>query len=131
VAEGLVLLEAPPVSELRCHLFEARRLLLVEHRREWDPWLTAHGGFRVPGAAAPRILQHEHDWFVGSIDQLEWFLRIVEEDQHGGNRQALGQYWRLLLEALDRHITDEQRYLLAGILGSAEAGGPPHSPEGG
>jgi hypothetical protein len=34
---------------------------------------------------------------------LRGLLRIVERDDHGGNRQALGQYGRILAEALKEH----------------------------
>jgi len=56
-----------------------------------------------------RILRADHAWFVTSVDQLRWFFRVVEREDHGGNRQALGQYGRIFAEAFRRHRQDEAR----------------------
>jgi len=58
-----------------------------------------------------RVLVSDHAWFLGSADQLGWFLSIVEQEDHGGHRQALGQYGRILAEAIRRHRAEERRYL--------------------
>ncbi|MFY9717796.1 MAG: hypothetical protein WAK40_07705 [Thermoplasmata archaeon] len=50
----------------------------------------------------------DHDRFLVSLDQLWWFYGIVAADDHGGHRQALGQYGRLVAEALRRHLTEER-----------------------
>ncbi len=54
------------------------------------------------------ILASDHAWFRTSLDQLEWFYAVVARDDHGGNRQALGQYGRVFAEALRRHRSDER-----------------------
>jgi len=47
---------------------------------------------------------------VTSIEQLWWFYRVVEGEDHGGHRQALGQYGRILAEALRRHRAEERAF---------------------
>ncbi len=59
------------------------------------------------GTTDAQTLRREHGALVGSLDELSALVEIVRHDGHGGNRQALGQYWRLLREALERHIRDE------------------------
>lgn len=59
-------------------------------------------------AERARILASDHAWFRTSLDQLEWFYAVVARDDHGGNRQALGQYGRVFAEALRRHRSDER-----------------------
>jgi hypothetical protein len=54
------------------------------------------------------ILASDHEWFRTSLSQLEWFYAVVAHDDHGGNRQALGQYGRILAESLRRHRRDER-----------------------
>ncbi len=39
-----------------------------------------------------------------ALEQLHWLLGIVERDDHGGNRQALGQYGLLVAESLRAHL---------------------------
>lgn len=51
----------------------------------------------------------EHRRFEESLEVLGWLEAIVEEDDHGGNRQALGQYGKLLTEALRAHRSQELR----------------------
>jgi hypothetical protein len=62
-------------------------------------------------SALELVLASDHVWFQSSREQLAWSLRIVEVDDHGGNRQALGQYGRVLTEALRRHRRDERQRL--------------------
>jgi hypothetical protein len=54
-----------------------------------------------------RILAADHEWFRTSVEQLWWFFGVVERDDHGGNRQALGQYGRVLCESVRRHRAEE------------------------
>lgn len=71
-----------------------------------------------------RILVSEHAWFQRSIEQLGWFLAIVERENHGGHRQALGQYGRILAEAVKRHRSDERRFAAeATVLASPDPRG--------
>jgi hypothetical protein len=54
------------------------------------------------------LLESEHERFLTSLDQLWWLFAIVKGNDHGGHRQALGQYMRILVEALRRHRDDER-----------------------
>ncbi len=60
------------------------------------------------------ILRSDHLIFSVSVEQLRWFLQIVEHEDHGGHRQALGQYGRVFVEALRRHRDDERRFGISG-----------------
>jgi hypothetical protein len=82
----------------------------------FDGTVRAH--LSDPGSGAPSVerprpgggshlLESEHERFVTSLEQLWWFYSIVERDDHGGHRQALGQYMRIFAEALRRHRDDE------------------------
>jgi hypothetical protein len=110
IAEGLVRLAPHRSPEFRRQLHELERILAAAHPDRWDRWLAADPVLRVPGAAAPELLQREHRIFPLSLEQLRWFELLVVRDDHGGNRQALGQYLRIFLEALDRHLADERKY---------------------
>ncbi len=44
------------------------------------------------------------DGWQEAVIQLHWLLGIVERDNHGGNRQALGQYGLLVAESLRQHL---------------------------
>ena len=61
-----------------------------------------------PGGDAGTIAS-DHSRFLSSIDQLWWFYRIVSSNDHGGHREALGQYGRLLTEAVQQHMSVEAR----------------------
>lgn len=58
-----------------------------------------------------RILRADHEWFQASVEQLWWFFGAVEREDHGGNRQALGQYGRVLCEAVRRHRAEEDEWV--------------------
>ncbi len=110
---GLVLLEPYPLIEVRGAVDRFRR----EVRRHSDR--AEPGLARGPLPADPlgrrltELVRADHRWFEISFDQLDWFLRIAEENGHGGNRQALGQYGRLVADAVRRHLADER--LLASM----------------
>lgn len=106
---GLVLLEPSPLAAVR----SAAARLHQEVRAH-----TARIGPRLGtgGAASDPLVRHlaevvrtDHRWFEISFEQLGWFQGIAEGNDHGGNRQALGQYGRLVAEALRRHLSDERR----------------------
>ena len=80
-----------------------------EHVRAADPKL----GTTAPSDELARVITADHAWFATSVEQLRWFLRVVETEDHGGHRQALGQYGRIFAEAFRRHRADEARYLRA------------------
>lgn len=60
-----------------------------------------------PGGLVRARLESEHERFRASVEQLRGLLDVVEADDHGGHRQALGQYGRVLAEALRLHLADE------------------------
>ncbi len=107
-SDGLVLLASYPREELRSMVRAVARVVGA-HRREYDRRL---GKPPVPRerAATWALLRADHAWFGVSVEQFAWFLGIVENEDHGGHRQALGQYGRLLAEALRRHRTLEEAY---------------------
>jgi hypothetical protein len=72
-----------------------------------DPLLGRLHGDRRAGSTDVRTLRREHAALSDALDELHGLVELVRGDGHGGNRQALGQYWRLLREALDLHLRDE------------------------
>lgn len=102
----LVLLEEFSLEEIRAALDAFER----EVRRHVDANPPAPRGPPAGRDPAERaaILASDHAWFRTSLDQLEWFYAVVARDDHGGNRQALGQYGRVFSEALRRHRSDER-----------------------
>jgi hypothetical protein len=77
-------------------------------RSATDRWVAPLQSADEETARGARIVLSDHEWFETSLEQFEWFYRVVEEEDHGGHRQALGQYGRVLAEALRRHRGDEQ-----------------------
>lgn len=106
---GLVLLEMYPLSDVRITIDRFHRSVRL-HSEEAEARLI-----QAPPPAEPtlrslrEIVRSDHRGFEISFEQLDWFLRIAEGDGHGGNRQALGQYGRLVAEAVRRHLADEGR----------------------
>jgi hypothetical protein len=105
---GLVLLEDYPISDIRAAL-SAVAEAVPAHRASADPWIAPLQYVDDETAREARVLLSDHEWFETSVEQLWGFLRVVEGDDHGGHRQALGQYGRVLAEALCRHRADERR----------------------
>ncbi len=118
VCSGLVLLDALPLLDVRAAV-TALASAVTDH--------CAHpGGPGRPPARATvvwdrslRELAADHERFRTSVQQLWWFYGIVEREDHGGNRQALGQYGRLVCEALRRHRAEERRVGGTGPSGRA------------
>jgi hypothetical protein len=108
-SDGLVRLEPYRIGDLRT-MVERVAFQVGSHNREFDVRLGA-----APAAdgrpATWALLRADHAWFSVSLEQLAWFFGIVENEDHGGHRQALGQYGRLLAEALRRHRDLERAYL--------------------
>jgi len=107
VSYRLVLLEEYPLTEVQ-EMVRVVSDAVALHGRIEDPLLAA-----VPRPSAEeetliRILVADHAWFRTSAEQLEWFLSIVVREDHGGHRQALGQYGRVFAESLRRHRADER-----------------------
>jgi len=53
-----------------------------------------------PGPSNPGGRTFDVGLWREALGQLRWLLGIVERDDHGGNRQALGQYGLLVAESL-------------------------------
>jgi len=105
---GLVLLEEYPIPDLREAVAEVESSVR-SHRATADPWVLPLLGGDEETARGARVVLSDHAWFETSLDQFWWFFRVVEREDHGGHRQALGQYGRVLAEALRRHLADEDR----------------------
>lgn len=121
VSRNLVLLEAYSLPEVASWVDAVDRAVRDHLSTYRELTLSRSVGRRDDDfATLRRTLEEDHARFRVSLDQLRWFFRVVEEDDHGGNRQALGQYGRVLAEALRRHRRDERAYL-----GRAELPRPP------
>ncbi len=105
---GLVLLEEYPLSDIRAAVAVVEGAV-SDHRRQFDGWLDRNDPADRDTSRLVRILRSDHEWFGISLEQMRWFLGIVEADDHGGHRQALGQFGRVFAEALRRHRADEER----------------------
>jgi hypothetical protein len=119
---ALVLLELYPLEDLR-RMVGAVSRAVRGHPRAYDDRL----GARPPSGADAgtwAMLRADHAWFRESVEQLAWFLRVVENEDHGGHRQALGQYGRLLAEALRRHRVLEEGFLGAPSRTGSGEGAP-------
>lgn len=108
VSYRLVLLEEYPLDDVRRAVLTAQRVLTAHMRR---PIPEPPADFAAESRESCRILRSDHAWFLGSVEQLGWFWSIVAGEDQGGHRQALGQYGRILAEAVRRHRVDEARYL--------------------
>jgi hypothetical protein len=112
LSSRLVLLADFPLADLERAVlaFEAR---VGRHVREFASWLDTTNPAPGRVAEARALLRADHAWFGTSTEQLGWFFRIVASEDHGGHRQALGQYGRVFTESLRRHRVDERAYLEA------------------
>ncbi|MGD0588736.1 MAG: hypothetical protein ABSA63_08115 [Thermoplasmata archaeon] len=105
---GLVLLEEYPLSDLRKAIEEIEGAIR-SHRDSVDRWVVLLLDADEETARGATVVLSDHHWFETSVEQFWWFFRVVEKEDHGGHRQALGQYGRVLAEALRRHRADERR----------------------
>ena len=103
----LVLLEGYPLADLRSAI-RAVDSAVRAHREAADPRLAPLLDEDPETARVARVVLHDHEWFGTSVEQFWWFFRVVEGEDHGGHRQALGQYGRVLAESLRRHRRDER-----------------------
>lgn len=103
----LVLLEEYPLSDVRAAL-EVVAKAVREHRASTEGWLAPLRDSDEATARIVRVLLSDHEWFETSLEQFDWFFRVVEREDHGGHRQALGQYGRVFAESLRRHRRDER-----------------------
>lgn len=100
ISHGLVLLEPFSLADLGAAIAIYRRAV-GEHARAFE-----REAARALGATA-LSLRADHRRFEESLAQLDWHLAIVRHEDHGGHRQALGQYGRVLAEAMRRHLRAE------------------------
>ncbi|HEV2316833.1 MAG TPA: hypothetical protein VGV89_04580 [Thermoplasmata archaeon] len=105
IASALVRTEEIPVEELEAEIAGLERCLLGDHLEGAE---ETGDGSRPRSGRPSRSLERDHEIFATSVGELRGLLEIVRRDPHGGNRQALGQYWKIVLEALDRHLREER-----------------------
>ena len=103
----LVLLEGYDLDDLRGAV-GAVESAVEGHREATEPWISPLLESDPETSRVSRVILHDHLWFRTSLEQFRWFLRVVEGEDHGGHRQALGQYGRVLAESLRRHRRDER-----------------------
>jgi hypothetical protein len=111
LADGLVRLVPYPRREIWAAIGALEHGLLEVHVPSWERQLFPLPEGTAVGSVAVEVVRREHAIFPRSVQQLRWFYGVVEREDHGGHRQALGQYWRLVLEALARHLGDERASL--------------------
>ena len=104
---NLVLLEEYPLSDVRSAI-AAVETTVRSHEEEADAWVRPLETAKGETGQRARVILNDHEWFSTSLEQFWWFFRVVEADDHGGHRQALGQYGRVIAEALRRHSRDER-----------------------
>lgn len=125
-AYGLVLLEEYSLEEIRAAL-DALGGPVNQHCRPG----RVPGEPSVPGQPGasdlPRLLVSDHERFRTSIEQLEWLYAVLVHENHGGHRQALGQYGRAFVESFRRHRADERLFGRSVALPSAGPASPPAS----
>ena len=103
----LVLLEGYPLADLG-DAIRAVEVAVRRHRQSADLRLRPLLEEGADTSRVARVVLHDHVWFDTSLEQFWWFFRVVEGEDHGGHRQALGQYGRVLAESLRRHRRDER-----------------------
>jgi hypothetical protein len=108
---ALVRIEPIALGTIASELDAIERELVRDHPRALDPFLARAEAAPNGSQELRKVLIGEHGRFPESIDQLRWFYGVVLHDDHGGHRQALGQYWAILLESVARHLEDEAAYL--------------------
>ncbi len=105
ISYGLVISEPYPLDRVRAAA-DRFETAVREHAER-----TALPPVRGPTDRLGLVLRADHRWFSQSFEQLRWFLGVVAREDHGGNRQALGQFGRLVTESVRRHLADEREYV--------------------
>lgn len=103
---GLVLLEPYFIEEIAAAVRTLRRSVerhIETSRRIWE----GEQGTSTRDSLLRRELRDDHARFRTSLEELNALLGIIRRDDHGGNRQALGQYGKILAEALRIHLRAE------------------------
>jgi hypothetical protein len=116
---GLVLLEEDPREDVEASVGRLDAAVRA-HLRDFEAGVGPSDATADSRRGLRQTLDADHARFFVSLEQLRWFYARVETEDHGGNRQALGQYGRVLTEALRRHLREEYEYL-------ASATGSPHA----
>ena len=106
---NLVLLEEYPLVDVRAAVARVAQAIERHGRSAERPPPEPDPESRELRDLA-QILSADHDWFRISVDQLWWFFRVVEREDHTGHRQALGQYGRVLCESVRRHRAQEEEF---------------------
>jgi hypothetical protein len=119
LSTDLVLLAEYPLSEVRAAVEEFGSKVR-HHVREFGDLLEQRDSPSGPAREARSLLRADHAWFATSVEQLDWFFRIVANEDHGGHRQALGQYGRVFTESLRRHRAEERAFLNAPSTGARQ-----------
>ncbi len=109
VAYRLVLLEEYPLSDVEAAVAAIDRGVRahLDADRPGGILPEASAGTEGSGWQSAR-LGDDHERYRTSLEQLRWFLAVVQKEDHGGHRQALGQYARLVAESLRRHRAEEE-----------------------
>lgn len=107
VSYRLVLLEEYPLDEVQGAVDRFTAALAGHLARSVPSPGRLRRGSRPGPSPGDAPLEREHERFAVSIEQLRWLLGVLEREDHGGHRQALGQYGRILTESLRHHLVEE------------------------
>jgi hypothetical protein len=110
VSTGLVSIEEYSLRDIGEAVREFTRAVEA-HGSESEPRLMHSPAESGRSIEIRSTLRADHARFAVSVEQLDWFFGIVAREDHGGHRQALGQYGRVFTEALRRHLRDERAFL--------------------
>ncbi len=116
---GLVLGEEHPREEVEASV-ERLDGAVRAHIGDFEAGVESSVAITDSRRGLRQTIDSDHGRFFVSLEQLRWFYERVETEDHSGNRQALGQYGRVLTEALRRHLREEREYL-ASAAGSKNA----------
>jgi hypothetical protein len=104
-ASSLVHLEPRPLDAVR----QGVEQFVAVVQRHLDGRATTDGQRSTAAEGAVTLTDRlglEHERFRASLEGLRGLLAVVVGNDHGGHRQAPGQYGRVLAEALRSHRAD-------------------------
>ncbi len=108
LGDQLVLLEEYSLPDLRDAMETAARR--IQRHIDASPAMAGWAEPDSPLTTVATLVRNDHRWFEVSLEELRGLVRVVEREDHGGHRQALGQYARLVAAALVRHRLDESEF---------------------